>query len=210
MASDIELLQAWRDGDRSAGEQLFERYYDAVYRFFRHKLEDDVSDLVQQTFFALVEGIDRVRQSASFRSYLFAIATNLFRAHLRRQYKEGPAIDFAEVSLQALAPGPSTAYARQRERRLLLEALRRIPIDHQVLLELRYWENMKTAEIAEVLAVPHPTVRSRLRRAHELLEQAIAELTSSSREWRHSLTTLQDWIGRVQEELDESWIQRPE
>lgn len=204
MVGDVELLEAWRLGDQRAGEELFERYYDCVYRFFRHKLNEDVSDLVQQTFFALIEGAERVRKAASFRSYLFAIAANLFRAHLRRLYKEGNAIDFAEVSLQDLAPGPSTMYARQRERRLLLKALRRLPIDHQVLLELRYWENLKTAEIAEVLDVPHPTVRSRLRRAHELLEKAISGLAESSLESRQSFMSLQEWVVHCRDELDAS------
>ena len=204
MARDIELLEAWRQGDCRAGEELFERYYDSVYRFFRNKLEEDVSDLVQQTFFALIEGLGRVRQSASFRSYLFAIAHNLFRAHLRKRYQMGHAVDFQEVSIQALAPGPSTAYAKREEQRLLLEALRRIPIDHQVLLEMRYWENMKTAEIAEVLEIPHPTVRSRLRRAHELLEKAIAELAETTLDMKRSLLELQDWARNCREQLDAS------
>ena len=204
MSGDIELLEAWKNGDREAGEQLFERYYSNVYRFFRHKLEDDVSDLVQQTFFALIEGIDRVRESASFRSYLFGIAHNLFRAHLRHQYRHDPALDLAEVSVVALAPGPSTMYAQRQEQRLLLEALRRIPIELQVLLELRYWESMKTQEIAEVLAIPHPTVRSRLRRAHELLEEVITKLAATSEDLRATFANLQEWVQECQKQLDAS------
>jgi DNA-directed RNA polymerase specialized sigma24 family protein len=55
-ATDIELLEAWRGGDRRAGEQLFERHYAAVARFFRNKLEFGVDDLIQRTFLACVEG----------------------------------------------------------------------------------------------------------------------------------------------------------
>ncbi len=202
MASDIELLEAWQQGHTEAGERLFERYYDSVYRFFRHKLEGDVADLVQQTFFALMEGIERAQHATSFRSYLFGIAHNLFRAHLRRRYRNGRAINFDEVSIQALAPGPSTMYAKREEMRLLVDALRMIPLDYQVLLELRYWEQLKTAEIADVLDVLHPTIRSRLRRAHELLEQAIARLADSSRSLERSFVSLQAWARDCREQLD--------
>ena len=50
-----ELLEAWRGGDRRAGEQLFERHYAAVSRFFRKKLEFGVDDLIQRSFLACVE-----------------------------------------------------------------------------------------------------------------------------------------------------------
>lgn len=203
MTSDIELLEAWRAGHADAGEKLFERYYDCIYRFFRHKLEGDVADLVQQTFFALLEGIDRVHSAASFRSYLFGIAHNLFRGHLRQRYRNGRAIDFNEVSIQALAPGPNTMYAKREELRLLVDALRMIPLAHQVLLELRYWEQLKTAEIADVLDIPHPTVRSRLRRAHELLEKAIARLADSSQSHQQSFVSLQAWAQDCREQLNE-------
>lgn len=46
--TDVELLEAWRGGDRRAGEQLFERHFDAVSRFFRNKLEFGVDDLIQR------------------------------------------------------------------------------------------------------------------------------------------------------------------
>lgn len=204
MASDIELLEAWRAGAGDAGEQLFERYYDSVYRFFRHKLEEDVSDLVQDTFFALLEGMDRVRQAASFRSYLFAIAHHVFYAHLRSAYRAALHDDYAQMSMQDLAPGPSTVYAQHQDQRLLLEALRRLPVDDQVILELRYWEHLKTIEIADVLGLPHPTVRSRLKRAHARLEAELTSLAATAFAPEQTLVSATEWARGCRDRLDQA------
>lgn len=199
--SDKELLKAWQDGDLDAGEELFERYYEAVVRFFGNKLQDGVADLVQQTFMACVEGRDRLRKMSSFRSYLFAIAHNKFRAHLRSRYRGDDEPNFEALSVMDIAPGPGSIFARRREERLLLEALRAIPVDYQVLVELRYWEGLKTIEIAEIVALPHGTVRSRLRRAQKLLEQAIEELSNSRRQFDSTIHGLDDWARRCREQI---------
>lgn len=99
---------------RGAGEALFERYYSGIYRFFCNKVNDDVADLVQQTFTACVEGRDRLRQSESFRSYLFAVAHNVLRAHLRARYR-GPETELESVSARDLSPGPSSLVVHRRE-----------------------------------------------------------------------------------------------
>ena len=53
--SDFELLEAWREGDQRAGRELFARHFDAIYRFFRSKIEDAADDLTQQTFLGCVK-----------------------------------------------------------------------------------------------------------------------------------------------------------
>ncbi|HWN68065.1 MAG TPA: sigma-70 family RNA polymerase sigma factor, partial [Haliangium sp.] len=118
-ASDNELLERWRGGDRAAGQELFERYYHLVERFFANKLASDALDLVQETFVACLEGRDRVSEGGKFRSYLFAVACNVLRGHLRRRYRDGEQLDFEEVSVNELAPGAGTLLGRLREQRLL-------------------------------------------------------------------------------------------
>jgi RNA polymerase sigma-70 factor (ECF subfamily) len=195
-ADDAVLLDRWRRGDASAGEELFERYYDIVERFFLNKIAGDIQDLVQETFIACVEGRDRVQDSARFRSYLFSIAYNVLRGHLRKVYRGGQQLDLDHLSVQQVAPGPGTQLGDRREQRLLLEALRNIPIDYQVILELHYWEQMTTEDMADVLALPVGTVRSRLRRARELLEEAMSRLASSPEELHSTVTRIDDWAER--------------
>lgn len=176
VATDEELLEAWRRGSTAAGEDLFERHFDAVMRFFRNKLDEGPEELVQRTFLACIESRDRFRGDASFRTFLFSVAHNVLKNHFRSKRRRGVHIDFSADSVYGLAPSPSTIVARERNHRLLLDALRRIPIDAQVALELQYWENLSGLEIAEVLGVPLGTAKTRLRRARQLLATALEPL----------------------------------
>ena len=74
---DTELLEAWRRGDREAGNLLVERYFVPVYRFFRNKVTGDLDDLVQNTFLRCSQAKDDIRQHSSFRPYLFRVARNV-------------------------------------------------------------------------------------------------------------------------------------
>lgn len=198
-ATDVELLEAWRGGDRRAGEQLFERHFDVVRRFFRNKLEFGVDDLIQQTFLACVESRERIRGDSSFRTYLFAVATNLLRKHLRGVYRHGDRIDFGVTSLHDLGPSPSVVLAGRQEQRLLLEALRRIPLEHQIILELYYWERLTSAEIARVLDVPHGTARTRIRRAKQLLEEQLRALPGDRALVETTIAGLDTWAASLRE-----------
>jgi RNA polymerase sigma factor (sigma-70 family) len=189
---DLKLVDAWRSGDRQAGEALFRRHFQGVTRFFRNKFSAGIDDLVQQTFVALLEGRERLASGANFRSYLFGIAHNVMRANLRALAKQR-AFDPASSAIVDLDPGASTMVGQCQEQRLLLLALRRIPLEAQVTLELVYWEQLNAAEIAEILGVPHSTMRSRIQRARQLLQQAIEKLGESPELIKSTLSGLDGW-----------------
>jgi RNA polymerase sigma factor (sigma-70 family) len=199
MGADAELLDAWRHGDGAAGSELFERHYPAIVRFFANKVSGDPADLIQETFEACVTGRDRMREGASFSAYLFGVAYNVLRRHYERSRTQGERFDPGTVSAADLSPGPSTMMGQQDEQRLLLAALRRIPLEQQVVLELFYWEGMTSAAIAEVLAVPHGTIRTRLRRARQLLEEALARLHADPRLLERTLSDLDGWAARIRQ-----------
>lgn len=173
--ADDELLARWRRGDAQAAEALFERHFDGLYRFFRNKAADAADDLVQRTLLASFEAADRFRGECSFRTFLFAIARNQLLTHLARRRGVGR-VEPARESVADSAPSPSSVVTRRREHAIVLEALRRLPIDHQILLELFYWENQSGAELATILEIPEGTVRTRLRRARELLGREVERL----------------------------------
>jgi RNA polymerase sigma factor (sigma-70 family) len=85
-------------------------------------------------------------------------------------------VDFAMSSLVDLATGPATELGRRQRGELLKDGLARIPLDDQIALELAYFENMSTRDIAAVLEIPENTVRSRLSRARDKLRAALAKL----------------------------------
>lgn len=196
MSEELDWLEAWRGGDREAGSRLFERYFDPLFRFFRNKVDEGADDLVQQTFLACVRNLDRVRQDSSFRSYLFRVAHSKLYDHLRAKMK-GRDVDFGVTSVVDMGASPSQLIVRGEEQRLLLEALRRLPLDLQVVLELYYVERIRGPELSEVLQIPEGTVRSRLRRGRELLEKHMAEIPGVSDWATSSLEDLDAWAARV-------------
>jgi len=177
--SDDELLARWRAGDTAAGNELCERYVDPLYRFFRSKTLVGTEDLVQRTLTALVEAHERFAGRSTFRAYVYGIARNIFRTDLRQRMNLDYDPDFSTQSLEDLAPSPSSALGKAREQQLLAAALRRISVDHQIALELYYWEGLTGPELAELLDISEPTVRSRLRRAKESLRSAMLTLGAS-------------------------------
>ena len=177
MLDDTTLLDAWRAGDSKAGGVLFERHFESIRRYFRNKCPAQMEDLIQETFLACVEGQHRFRGEGTFRSYLFGIATYVLYRHLRQ--KARASLDFGVTSIQAIGPSPSRIAADREEHRLLAEALRQIPIDQQVTLELYYFEGLRGPEIARALDVAEGTVRSRLRRGVDQLREKLKHLAAT-------------------------------
>jgi RNA polymerase sigma-70 factor (ECF subfamily) len=179
--SDLELLEAWRDGDARSGDQLFRRNFDRIYGFFASKVpEQAVGDLIQETMLGCVQGASRFRGEGSFRAYLLGVARNVLLASFRTK-RRNQRIDFdaSITSLQDLGQSPTQQRWERQEMRLVAEALRHLPLDLQIALELHYFEAMNTADIAIVLELPQGTVKSRLRRAREQLEEIIAKIGDS-------------------------------
>ena len=199
--SDGDLLEQWRAGDAASGEVLFERYYDAVERFFLNKITSNIQDLVQETFLRCVESRERIIDNDRFRSYMFAIAYNVLCAYLRETYRGTGVIDLHESSIHDLAPGPFSLVAEHREYRLLVQALHQIPVADQVLLELHYWEQLTTSEMANVLAIPLGTVRGRLQRARARLESAMNHLVTTTPDLAVTIDNLDDWVAGCREHL---------
>lgn len=176
MATDFDLLDAWRRGARAAADRLLRRHFDSIYCFFfNNKIDSGFEDLIKRTFLACVKSKDQFRGQSSFRTDLFTVARNELYRHFKRSRRERDASDLTTMSVLDLETTPTRKIARHKEQ-LSLEALRTIPVDLQICIELHYWEEFSTAELALVLRIPQGTAKSRLRRASEALEASMAEL----------------------------------
>ena len=201
--SDEDLLAAWRGGDKRAGAALLTRHHASVARFFIHKLGADSDDLVQATFLGLLEGIDRFRGEASFRTLLFAIARNKLYRHLRDLTRDRKRFDPVVTSIAAIGLTPSSALAARDQSKLLLEALRALPLDTQMMLELHYWEKLRIADIAAILDMPEGTVKIRMHRGRRQLEDEMEKLAVSKDQLQTTLNGLSKWAARLREEIGE-------
>jgi RNA polymerase sigma-70 factor (ECF subfamily) len=200
--TDNDLLGRWRGGDTASGETLFERHYDTLARFFRNKVSNAVPDLVQETFTRCVES--RLQIKEDFRLYVFGIAYHVLIEHFRKHKRDGHPLDVDDSSMQDLdpKPGPCTLAAKQREDRMLLEALRSIPVRDQVILELYFWEDLTADDIARVLSIPFGTARGRLKRARNQLGEVMRRLSESPQDLKSTVARLEDWARECLKHLD--------
>jgi RNA polymerase sigma-70 factor (ECF subfamily) len=190
---DIALLDRWRNGDQTAGEDLFARHFDSIYNFFETKCESDADELTQATFLSCLRAKDQFRGASSFRTYLFTIARNeLYRA-LRTRQRRDAKLDFELSSIAELVSTPATRMARNQEHRQLIEALQHLPVEQQTLLELHYWEDMDIAELAQIFDAPAATIRTRLHRARKALRDRMEQQKSAPETVLDTLETMDVW-----------------
>ena len=157
---------------------------------FADKVRDfEVDDLVQQTWMAMIHARDRFAPTphgdpemeadapsiASFRAYLYGTARMVLYGHFRQRTR-AQQFDPGVSSLEDLAPSPSRQMSAYAKLERLGEALRKLPLDVQVLLELRYAHEMTSSEIATIHGIPRGTVKSRLRVAKQRLDAQLARM----------------------------------
>jgi RNA polymerase sigma-70 factor (ECF subfamily) len=201
--SDAELLRAWKAGDKRSGTQLYHRYADNVDRFFRTKVaEADIGDLMQATFMTCFQHAEKFKGGASFRAFLLGFARNLLLHHYRTRYRKHDKIDFGVSSILEIGVSPSAVIAEQQDERRLLMALRGLPIEQQILLELYYWEGMQGRELAEFYALPEGTIRTQLRRARQQLGASFEQLEGQRVGEPVSLANLDHWAEAIRARLD--------
>jgi RNA polymerase sigma-70 factor (ECF subfamily) len=168
--TDEQLMLAFVKGATLAFDQLFVRYRQPIFAFFRRRTSDlaRAEELTQETFVALLRAAPRYQPRALFRTYLFAIAFKILRADRRkltfRAFFFGPSAA-AELAVAAQKNNDEVLWLRQ--------ALNRLdPVDREILL-LREFEQLSYLEIADLLKLPLNTVRSRLFRARLSLRERL-------------------------------------
>ncbi|MCH9684910.1 MAG: sigma-70 family RNA polymerase sigma factor [Deltaproteobacteria bacterium] len=193
------LFEAWRRGDSAAGEALFERYYSVIERFFYNKAPDvtEREDLMHTTILGFLESAGNFRGSSSSRTFLLGIATNVWRTRCRHAAGPRQHVELSTTSLPDAAESPSEVTASFEEGTVLLTALRRVPNEAQLLLELRYWEPLTLREISEVLDISLSTVKNRLRQAKEDLKNAIDAIGASQGRTELSVKNFDEWAARI-------------
>ena len=158
MQTDEQLMIEFQGGSAKAFEDLFSRYRNPVYGFFRRRLNHAAraEELAQETFVIIIRGMERYEARAKFRTYVFSIAVKQLWSERRREMREAKAVaePYEEVDESDPAAGM-----------WVKDALSRMDPDHREVLMLREYEQLPYEDIAEVLAVPINTVRSRLSRA---------------------------------------------
>lgn len=196
---DNELLERWRSGDIQAGSELFARHRARLARFFCNKIAGDTDDMIQETFLACTESCERFAGRSSFKTYLLGVARHVLLNHYRK--RNTGRIDFGLQSVADLSPTASVFRSQLERQHTLVAALREMPLELQIVLELHYWEELSGPEIAQATGVPLDTAYSRLRRAKSLLKERLAVPRDSSSRSSHDLHV---WSERVRNEAHDA------
>lgn len=175
-AGDELLVDRFLAGDRPAFDALVRRYQDPVYRFVAWSIGDhDADDAAQDVFVEMYTSLATWRRRSTFRTWLYGVARNVCRRHLRRDAARGHVHGGMDVDDLPGASNPALRAAQSDANTMLLAAITRLPPDQRVTLMLRAWEGLPYDEIAAATDVPVGTVRSRLHTARRTLAAAIAE-----------------------------------
>jgi len=190
LEADVAQL---RRGDLDALSALITRYQNRLYRFLLRLVRDksEAEDLFQQTWVHVAEKIRHFDPSRNFDAWLFTVARNLAIDHLRRirpasldqpvseDESQGTAVD----RLVANDPAPLDRVLANERATRLGTALDELPIVYREVMTLRFEEEMKIEEIAQVLSIPLSTVKSRLRRSLEQMRRSL-ETRYAGENWR--------------------------
>ncbi|MYN03171.1 RNA polymerase sigma factor RpoE [Pseudoduganella sp. DS3] len=178
---DRELVERARAGERTAFDQLVERYQRRLLRLVLRLLRDpaEAEDVVQETFLKAYRALPRFRGDAAFYTWLYRIAVNGARnAILRRRQRSGPQ---PIVASQAPAPPPEigtpeSMLLSKQVMQAIDAALEALPMELRTAIVLREIEGLSYEEIAQIMECPLGTVRSRIFRAREAIARRLRPL----------------------------------
>jgi RNA polymerase sigma factor (sigma-70 family) len=201
--TDHALLAAWSGGDQDAGTLLVRRHFESLSRFFRSRAPGQHVDLMQKAWLGCVESRERVPAELPFKVYLMGIARRVLIHHYR-EHKKSQLVGPQDENQADSTPSPSANLAMGDEEKLLLQALRRLPLDMQLTLELFYWEELPLEDVAQVLEIPPGTVKSRLHRARGLLREQIDTLEPDPKLAQSTAANLDHWAKSIRRFLGRS------
>jgi len=159
--------------DAAAWEQLFELHYENVYRFVRYRLRsvDEAEDIAAQAFevaYARAERFDY--RGVPIEGWLFGIARNLVRDHIKRLGRRGIDDEFDD-SLELSEPDQADAIGLRRD---LLEAMRELTADQREVIELRFLLDKSVLDTAAMMNRSEDAVKNLQRRALAAMQRAMA------------------------------------
>ncbi len=180
--ADVDLLSRLRDGDEAAFVQLVERYQSRLLRLARSMVSTPAvaEEVVQDTWMAVVKGIERFEGRSSLRTWLFRILANRARStgiREQRHVASGPAVDASCFDAAGAWAQPVAPWAERSDERLdaarwapvMREALSDLPPRQREVVLLRDVEGLTSDEVCAVLDLSRGNERILLHRGRSRL-----------------------------------------
>lgn len=179
--SDLEVVERVRNGEKALYEILMRRHNQTLYRAVRSYLKDgdDVQDAMQEAYVKAFTKLDQYKGDAAFSTWLVRIGINEALQALRKQRTLHVYAD-PEVRAERLTQLPDTGQMnpeqrtiREEHRRLLEQAVDRLPEDYRAVYMLREVEEMSVGEVSQSLDISEANVKVRLHRAKNMVKDAL-------------------------------------
>lgn len=184
--TDKELVKRVQKGDLAAFDMLFSRYQTKIVNLISRYVRDneEVQDVAQEAFIKAYRALPRFRGDSAFYTWLYRIAINTAKNHLVARSRRPPSVDVDvddadfrdDADMLRESEDPESALARDQLRETIDTALQDLPDDLRSALTLREFDGLSYEQIAQVLDCPVGTVRSRIFRAREFVDQRIEPL----------------------------------
>jgi RNA polymerase sigma factor (sigma-70 family) len=164
-------------GEPAAFDALVERWHEPLWKYVRRLTDGEqaAADTVQDVWLRVLRALPRLREPARLRAWLFGIARRAVIDRLRQRYAEPEPVSVDDVDVAGPDAGEDLGEDLAEELGLMHEALARMPFTEREVLSLFYLHEMSLGQLAEVLAVPVGTVKSRLFRARRMLRRHLVD-----------------------------------
>jgi RNA polymerase sigma-70 factor (ECF subfamily) len=172
-AADVARVLA---GDAAAFAGIVSRWQgplvNMAWRYCRDR--GHAEEMAQEAFVRTWRGLKSWRQESSFSTWLFALAANVFRSHL----KQRPAMDLPmdEIAEPASAARQHDALEEQRRDEAVRRAVLALPLRYREPVILYYFHEMDLGQAARTMGTPEGTIKARLSRARDLLRRRFPHL----------------------------------
>jgi RNA polymerase sigma-70 factor (ECF subfamily) len=185
---DEELIQKARTGDERAFTELIQRYEDMVYSFSYKVCRDKekAEETLQDTFINVYKNLSSFKGKSKFSTWLYSIVTNnCLMKHRKRKLDDlwvsldqPPMLEGDGHQITAWDATPAEMLMDKELREKMDTAILMLPSDYRIVFVLRDIEGRSTEEVAKILKLSVPAVKSRLRRARVFLRNQLNEYLS--------------------------------
>jgi len=174
--SDRELIESFRQGDTGAFNLLVWRWQKQVLNFLVRYVGNipEAEDLTQQTFLKVFKKLRGLKDSRKFSPWLYQIASNQARDHLRHRKKQATvslnrpinknskgSVSFDQVLTDSEERNPEQVLEQNHLQVVLNRSLQEINEEQRMVIVLRFYQGLKFQEIADVLQIPEGTAKTR-------------------------------------------------
>lgn len=180
-AHPVRLIAECIAGKEDAIEILVHQYETGVFRLALSIVGDEAeaNEITQETFLSALRALPAYQEKTSFKAWLYTIALNHARSHLRKrkvlERLKTTLTSIFQVETQKQV-SPEEAAIQNEKEAAIWQSLSQLDERHRIVVILRYFHELSIAEISEVLSVNEGTIHSRLHTARERLRDALKHL----------------------------------